>query len=90
MSSQVSPLLFRPSVLCIQFLMQPLPGTSEWILAKVISHDAQTGMYKLSDEDTESNKSKCFGSYVCDGIVSIIVNWHCHYHCKHCKFVPNL
>ena len=35
-----------------------IPGTPDWILAKVISFDAQTGMYKLSDEDTESNKSK--------------------------------
>jgi hypothetical protein len=36
---------------------QVTPG-SEWILAKVIHHDLQTGMYKLSDEDIESNKSK--------------------------------
>mmetsp|Transcript_8577 Transcript_8577/g.12453 ORF Transcript_8577/g.12453 Transcript_8577/m.12453 type:complete len:287 (+) Transcript_8577:79-939(+) len=27
-----------------------------WILAKVISHDTETGMYNLSDEDVESNK----------------------------------
>jgi hypothetical protein len=27
-------------------------------LAKVITHDAQTGMYRLSDEDTESNKGE--------------------------------
>ena len=32
---------------------------SDWILAKVISHDPQTGMYKLSDEDVESSKSEC-------------------------------
>jgi Inhibitor of growth proteins N-terminal histone-binding len=30
---------------------------SEWILAKVIQHDPHTGMYKLADEDVESNKS---------------------------------
>lgn len=35
---------------------QVTPG-SEWILAKVIQHDPATGMYKLSDEDVESNKS---------------------------------
>ncbi|CAB9506313.1 Inhibitor of growth protein 4 [Seminavis robusta] len=29
---------------------------SDWILAKVISHDPNTGLYKLSDEDVESNK----------------------------------
>jgi hypothetical protein len=34
------------------------PGSTDWILAKVISHDPTTGMYKLSDEDVESNKSK--------------------------------
>jgi hypothetical protein len=37
--------------------IQP-PGSSDWILAKVMSYDPQTGMYKLSDEDLESNKSK--------------------------------
>ena len=31
------------------------PG-SEWILAKVVSYDASTGMYKLVDEDIESKK----------------------------------
>jgi hypothetical protein len=31
---------------------------SDWILAKVIQHDPASGMYKLSDEDVESNKSK--------------------------------
>ena len=36
---------------------QVTPG-SEWILAKVIEHDPHTGMYKLADEDVESNKSK--------------------------------
>lgn len=34
---------------------------SDWILAKVISHDPSTGFYKLSDEDVESNKSKSPG-----------------------------
>lgn len=37
---------------------QVTPG-SEWILAKVLHHDPSTGMYKLADEDIESNKSKC-------------------------------
>jgi hypothetical protein len=35
---------------------QVTPG-SEWILGKVIEHDPSTGMYTLSDEDVESNKS---------------------------------
>lgn len=34
------------------------PGSTDWILAKVVSHDPTTSMYKLSDEDVESNKSK--------------------------------
>ena len=34
---------------------QVTPG-SEWILAKVLHHDVATGMYKLADEDVESNK----------------------------------
>jgi hypothetical protein len=29
---------------------------SEWILAKVVTFDPQTGVYKLADEDVESNK----------------------------------
>jgi len=29
---------------------------NEWILAKIITRDPETGMYKLSDEDTESDK----------------------------------
>jgi len=33
---------------------QPTPG-SEWILAKVIHHDLNTGMYELADEDVESS-----------------------------------
>lgn len=32
------------------------PGTSDWILAKVISYDPATRMYNLSDEDIESSK----------------------------------
>lgn len=36
--------------------IQVNPGSPDWILAKVMSHDAQTGMYRLSDEDIESNK----------------------------------
>lgn len=38
--------------------IQVTPGSPDWILGKVITHDAQTGMYRLSDEDTESNKGK--------------------------------
>lgn len=38
--------------------IQVTPNSPDWILAKVISHDPQTGMYNLSDEDVESNKSK--------------------------------
>lgn len=33
-----------------------LPNVPDWILAKVISHDPESGMYRLSDEDVESNK----------------------------------
>ncbi|OEU14692.1 hypothetical protein FRACYDRAFT_188007 [Fragilariopsis cylindrus CCMP1102] len=33
-----------------------VPGTSDWILAKVVTHDPKTGMFTLSDEDVESNK----------------------------------
>jgi hypothetical protein len=40
--------------------IQVTPNSQDWILAKVISHDAQTGMYNLSDEDIESNKSTWF------------------------------
>mmetsp|Transcript_1592 Transcript_1592/g.4158 ORF Transcript_1592/g.4158 Transcript_1592/m.4158 type:complete len:165 (-) Transcript_1592:2417-2911(-) len=36
--------------------VQEVPGSPDWILAKVIVHDPQTGMFKLSDEDMESNK----------------------------------
>jgi hypothetical protein len=36
-----------------------VPGTSDWILAKVITHDPKTGMFTLSDEDVESNKGTC-------------------------------
>mmetsp|Transcript_27343 Transcript_27343/g.33117 ORF Transcript_27343/g.33117 Transcript_27343/m.33117 type:complete len:133 (+) Transcript_27343:673-1071(+) len=36
--------------------IQVNPNTADWILAKVISHNAETGTYKLSDEDVESNK----------------------------------
>ena len=35
---------------------QVTPG-SEWILSKVIHHDPQTGMFKLADEDVESDKT---------------------------------
>ncbi|CAJ1935392.1 unnamed protein product [Cylindrotheca closterium] len=36
--------------------VQVTPGSPDWILAKVVTHDPTTGMYRLSDEDTESNK----------------------------------
>eukprot|EP00934_Nitzschia_sp_Nitz4_P006489 Nitzschia sp. Nitz4//scaffold117_size69655//27204//28340//NITZ4_006023-RA/size69655-snap-gene-0.8-mRNA-1//-1//CDS//3329533648//6479//frame0 len=36
--------------------VQVIPGSPDWILAKVMSYDARTGMYKLADEDVESNK----------------------------------
>lgn len=36
--------------------IQVVPNAPEWILAKVISHDPETNMYRLSDEDVESNK----------------------------------
>jgi hypothetical protein len=38
--------------------IQVIPGSPDWILAKVITHDPQTSIYKLSDEDVESSKSK--------------------------------
>jgi len=36
--------------------VQEVPGSPDWILAKVITHDPTTGTFKLSDEDMESNK----------------------------------
>lgn len=36
--------------------IQVQPNVPDWILAKVISYDPETGMYRLSDEDVESNK----------------------------------
>lgn len=36
--------------------VQVTPNSQDWILAKVMSQDAETGMYKLADEDVESNK----------------------------------
>jgi Inhibitor of growth proteins N-terminal histone-binding len=39
--------------------IQVTPGASEWILAKVIAFEPATGMYRLSDEDVESNKGEC-------------------------------
>ena len=38
--------------------IQVMANSQEWILAKVMQHDENTGMYHLSDEDIESNKSK--------------------------------
>ena len=37
--------------------VQELPGSPDWILAKVITYDPSTGMFKLSDEDVESQKA---------------------------------
>ncbi|GFH52687.1 hypothetical protein CTEN210_09163 [Chaetoceros tenuissimus] len=37
--------------------IQVVANSQEWILAKVMQHDEQTGMYHLSDEDIESNKT---------------------------------
>mmetsp|Transcript_17286 Transcript_17286/g.19949 ORF Transcript_17286/g.19949 Transcript_17286/m.19949 type:complete len:293 (-) Transcript_17286:55-933(-) len=39
--------------------IQVVPNSTDWILAKVISHDLESGMYRLSDEDVES-KHKVF------------------------------
>lgn len=36
--------------------VQEVPGSPDWILVKFIAHDPQTGIFKLSDEDMESNK----------------------------------
>jgi hypothetical protein len=47
--------------------IQVNPASPDWILAKVISHDPSVGMYTLSDEDTESNKSM------------YILYWNCLY-----------
>jgi hypothetical protein len=41
--------------------IQVTTGSPEWFMAKVITHDPQTGMYKLSDEDNETSKSKLLG-----------------------------
>lgn len=38
--------------------IQVTPNSPDWILAKVITHDPNTQMYQLADEDIESNKSK--------------------------------
>ena len=37
---------------------------SEYILCKILFHDVVHKMYKLADEDTESNKSKVTSSHV--------------------------
>lgn len=52
--------------------VQVVAGSTDWVLAKVITHDVQTGMYKLADEDTESNKSTYVGCVVktCDLVYS--------------------
>jgi hypothetical protein len=61
--------------------IQVTPNSSDWILAKVISHDPKTGIFKLSDEDIESNKSKYFcGIYVYIYIFFVYVNIPTTYH----------
>jgi len=37
--------------------IQVSPNSPDWILAKVITHDPRSGMFSLSDEDIESNKT---------------------------------
>jgi hypothetical protein len=56
---------------------------SDWILAKVIQHDPASGMYKLSDEDVESNKSKYLARdtriYACRGLLLLtLLVWLVH------------
>jgi hypothetical protein len=56
---------------------------SDWILAKVIHHDPASGMYKLSDEDVESNKSKYLTRdthiYACRGLLLLtLLVWLVH------------
>jgi len=36
--------------------IQETAGADDWILAKVLSHVPETGIYRLSDEDADSNK----------------------------------
>ena len=38
--------------------IQVNPNSTDWILAKVIMQDVETGMYQLADEDVESNKGE--------------------------------
>ena len=44
--------------------IQVTPGSPDWILAKVISFDPQSQLYKLADEDIESNKSTLFSQNI--------------------------
>ena len=55
--------------------IQTTPNSSEWILAKVMSYDPQTGMYRLSDEDMESNKGMLLQIRVVD-VVCVIFSSH--------------
>jgi len=43
--------------------IQVTPNSPDWILAKVMSHDEETGVYNLSDEDIESSKIPFFLHY---------------------------
>ena len=51
--------------------IQVLPNSTEWILAKVISQDVETGTYQLADEDVESSKGEFeFGDVGVRGVLA--------------------
>lgn len=52
--------------------IQVTAGSPDWILAKVITHDPNTGMYKLSDEDVESNKGTNFYDQIRFDMVGVL------------------
>ena len=78
--------------------IQVVPGSStDWILARVMKHDPISGIYNLSDEDQESNKSKYEGflimsptlfsrSLQLDGNARFVVV----YHHRECVFTKDL
>jgi len=45
--------------------IQVVQNSPDWILAKVIMHDLETGLFKLADEDAESSKSEFCLTYLC-------------------------
>ena len=51
--------------------IQVTAGSTDWILAKVITHDPNTGMYKLSDEDVESSKGTNICKHFSFGMVDV-------------------